>query len=300
MELDCLDCLERQLLEAESLEAIFEGDERLAIEITGLAEARNSVEKGSLKEEGRRMYVVVMVTFSDAEALQLSSVRLTLPAMYPMLEGPDVELGSRFLQSACKTGVNEILSSEQGNECLFQIIQLLAEAVEEGKLRAERAAGDVSGEGTPGSEAEEEEVPERPQKVVQIIHSEPYTERKSTFQAFCARINSVDEVDQVMEQLLSIKKVAAATHNMVAYRIENSSGHTTQDYDDDGETAAGSRMLHMMIAARAMNCMVVVSRWYGGVKLGPSRFAIINNVARDHLKSCGFLPEKEEGKQAKK
>lgn len=29
------------------------------------------------------------------------------------------------------------------------------------------------------------------------------------------------------------------------------------------------------------NVLVVVSRWYGGVKLGPDRFSIINNVARE-------------------
>ena len=29
--------------------------------------------------------------------------------------------------------------------------------------------------------------------------------------------------------------------------------------------------------------LVVVSRWYGGTQLGPRRFALINNVARDVL-----------------
>ena len=35
---------------------------------------------------------------------------------------------------------------------------------------------------------------------------------------------------------------------------------------------------------------VVVSRWFGGVHLGPSRFAIINNTARQLLVEQGYMP----------
>lgn len=34
--------------------------------------------------------------------------------------------------------------------------------------------------------------------------------------------------------------------------------------------------------------LVVVSRWYGGVKLGPDRFSIINNVAREAVVKGGW------------
>lgn len=47
-----------------------------------------------------------------------------------------------------------------------------------------------------------------------------------------------------------------------------------QDYDDDGEAAAGGRLLHLLQMTDARNVCVVVSRWYGGILLGPSRFAI--------------------------
>ena len=35
--------------------------------------------------------------------------------------------------------------------------------------------------------------------------------------------------------------------------------------------------------------MIVVSRWYGGVHLGPDRFRIINETARDALVKGGFV-----------
>jgi putative IMPACT (imprinted ancient) family translation regulator len=50
------------------------------------------------------------------------------------------------------------------------------------------------------------------------------------------------------------------------------------------------------------NVVVVVSRWFGGIHLGPDRFKNINNVARNALEQCGFIHEKQtkNNKQNKK
>lgn len=70
-----------------------------------------------------------------------------------------------------------------------------------------------------------------------------------------------------------------------------------QDYDDDGETAAGSRLLKLLTIVGAENVVVVVSRWFGGVLLGPARFTHINNAARTLLDECGYI-RKVDGKSA--
>lgn len=44
------------------------------------------------------------------------------------------------------------------------------------------------------------------------------------------------------------------------------------------------------------NVLVVVSRWYGGIHLGPDRFKHINQAGRDALEVGGFLEEKEREK----
>ena len=41
--------------------------------------------------------------------------------------------------------------------------------------------------------------------------------------------------------------------------------------DDDGETHAGGRMLHLLEILDATNVIVIVTRWYGGILLGPDR-----------------------------
>lgn len=65
----------------------------------------------------------------------------------------------------------------------------------------------------------------------------------------------------------------------------------TPDCDDDGETAAGGRLAHLLTLLEVENVLVVVTRWYGGVLLGPDRFKHINRVARDALVRAGVVQE---------
>ncbi|KAL9614453.1 MAG: hypothetical protein Q9167_001056 [Letrouitia subvulpina] len=121
--------------------------------------------------------------------------------------------------------------------------------------------------------------------------SEPVSEKKSVFLGRACRVTSTREVDAAMAHLLSSdKRAAKATHNISAYRIrQHSAGNEIiyQDYNDDGEDAAGARLLKLLQMMDAWNVFVVVSRWYGGIKLGPARFGIINSVARKAVVGCG-------------
>ena len=140
--------------------------------------------------------------------------------------------------------------------------------------------------------------------------STPVTEKKSLFVARACPLNSPAQVQMILKTLVSTdKKIARATHNITAYRIRcpPSPSHPReivyQDCDDDGESAAGGRLLHLMQTMDVWNVLVVVSRWYGGVKLGPDRFRIINGVARDALVVGGWAAgskEKETGGRKKR
>jgi putative IMPACT (imprinted ancient) family translation regulator len=81
---------------------------------------------------------------------------------------------------------------------------------------------------------------------------------------------------------LSDNKIAKATHNMFAYRfLEN--GIVNERNDDDGEQGASQLILFLMQQHQVLNFMVVVSRWYGGINLGPNRFKIIQNIAKEAM-----------------
>lgn len=132
--------------------------------------------------------------------------------------------------------------------------------------------------------------------------SEVIVELKSVFVARCAPVSSPDQATAYLRHLLdSDKKVRSATHNITAWRIKGENGVKFQDCDDDGETAAGGRVLHLMQLMDIWNVMVVVTRWYGGHQLGPKRFSIINSVARDAFIKGGFFEEagvsKKKGKK---
>jgi hypothetical protein len=133
------------------------------------------------------------------------------------------------------------------------------------------------------------------------VLSDVVVELKSVFVARCAPVSSPDQAKQYLQHLLeSDKKVAKATHNITAHRIRGSNGVTYQDCDDDGETAAGGRVLHLMQLMDLWDVMVVVTRWYGGQKLGPARFGIINGVARDAFVKAGLVEDQESAPSKKK
>lgn len=111
----------------------------------------------------------------------------------------------------------------------------------------------------------------------------------------------MDEAKSFLAHLLATdKKVGKATHNITAWRIRGENGVQFQDCDDDGEDAAGGRLLHLLELMGAWNVMVVVSRWYGGVKLGPDRFRLINQAARDAVVKGGFVADESTGKDGGK
>jgi len=55
------------------------------------------------------------------------------------------------------------------------------------------------------------------------------------------------------------------------------------DNYDDGENAAGSKLAYLLELRKEGGVLVVVTRWYGGVPLGPKRFHHIVNCARELL-----------------
>ncbi|KAL9607134.1 MAG: hypothetical protein Q9204_009367, partial [Flavoplaca sp. TL-2023a] len=140
--------------------------------------------------------------------------------------------------------------------------------------------------------------------------SDPISEKKSVFVARCASIADQNEATSVLAHLLaSDRKVAAATHSISAWRVRIRTRNpektglmctVQEDCDDDGETAAGGRLLHLMRLMDVWDVVVVVSRWYGGVRLGADRFRLINQAARQALVRGRFVKVKEENGRGKK
>ena len=123
----------------------------------------------------------------------------------------------------------------------------------------------------------------------EISSGEPFTEKKSKFQAFCASCKNIQDVCLFRDTLLENPKIEGATHNILAYITPEEEG-----FDDDGETHAGTQVLQMMQLSGAKNCAVIVTRWYGGIQLHGDRFRIITSQALNVLRANGFIPQKED------
>ncbi|KAL3806736.1 hypothetical protein ACHAXA_000376 [Cyclostephanos tholiformis] len=130
---------------------------------------------------------------------------------------------------------------------------------------------------------------------VNITRTRPFKPpRSGPAELMIAHVCRVDCIEQVQwalaELLFNDGKVQTAAHNMFAYRFRRKDdGTLVCDNDDDGERGSGNKLASLLDVSRAENVLVVVSRWFGGVRLGSSRFKWIASVARDGLELGGFI-----------
>ena len=116
-----------------------------------------------------------------------------------------------------------------------------------------------------------------------IKHTLIHAEKGSSFQAHVVPIDDKSQVIPTLHQLYTNHNVAKATHNIYAYRFQGQ-GKVVENSCDDGEFGAGNRVLNVLRNMKVNNAMVIVTRWYGGVHMGPHRFRCITKAAEDAIK----------------
>lgn len=273
---------------------------------------------------GLKLLLRVLIPAKDDEiAVRL---QISLPPGYPMSESPPkFQLLNRYLgrikvSESVQSYVGSVFQSDspsgiiwQKNESmLFEGIESLSEYLRDWyEARQSEQKGNETESATfqsTGSDKDSHTFAKTMQvDTTAIVRSEPILERKSEFLGHAIRIRHPDEVPVILSHILdSDKRIQRATHPIIhawVCRTEDNVLHHGMlniniDCDDDGETAAGGRLAHLLsllVCVRCLttkeleNVLVVVTRWYGGVLLGPDRFKHINRVARDALVRAGFV-----------
>jgi len=92
-------------------------------------------------------------------------------------------------------------------------------------------------------------------------------------------VQNRQDIDSFIKALKRNKKFAKATHNTWAAVLPDG----TQIKNDDGESGAGMVILRMLERAEMQGHVIVVTRWYGGVKLGGDRFRHVQTCVREYL-----------------
>lgn len=89
---------------------------------------------------------------------------------------------------------------------------------------------------------------------------------------------SIEAASAFIKALCRKKKFAKATNNSWAFV-----GNTGSVKNDDGESGAGLVIARALERECLRNHIVVVTRWYGGKKLGGDRFRHVQAAARYYL-----------------
>ncbi|KAL0214385.1 hypothetical protein P9112_006569 [Eukaryota sp. TZLM1-RC] len=118
-----------------------------------------------------------------------------------------------------------------------------------------------------------------------IIKMPSFTDRKSTFQAFVSQCHSMEDCQLFINCLLQDSKIAAATHNVLVARF-CVDGQLHVRADDDGEQGASMAMLNLLEKTDVVNIICVVTRWFGGILLGPTRFRHFVSQTRDAVQEA--------------
>ncbi|KAM4574554.1 protein IMPACT isoform 1-T1 [Fundulus diaphanus] len=288
--------LQAQIEEVEALSSIY-GDEWCVI------------------DEASRIFCIKIS--SDAEEQKLTAcLQIILPPDYPSAAPPIYQINAAWLRGSERAklanSLEDIYVEHAGESILYLWVERIRDFLVEKSHCSESVVQQEEVNRTAEEEVEDDEdAPDfsilgvekahlfmdqpNDEEMPPVKHGSPITDRRSTFQPHLAPVVAPRQVKMVLEKLYENKKIASATHNIYAYRIYCEDKHSfLQDCEDDGETAAGGRLLHLLQILDVRNVMVVVSRWYGGILLGPDRFKHINNCARNILTEEGYVASTDE------
>lgn len=231
------------------------------------------------------------------------------PDDYPSREPPaPIILAPMLSEARLAELADELLAMHDGDEVVFQWAERCREVVEEEAtaVAVQRAASTADlefalqhalelspDEPTPDDAAEAAEAADAEHRV-EIFAGQPLHPPKSgpgeTFCAHAARVTSAAQVSWVLAELLRDKRIRQATHNMLAYRFWDAARAVqVADSDDDGESSSGAKLAALLELTGSQDVLVVVSRWYGGIHLGPARFKHIATAGRDALVAAGLV-----------
>ncbi|ADD05301.1 IMPACT family protein [Natrialba magadii ATCC 43099] len=117
----------------------------------------------------------------------------------------------------------------------------------------------------------------------------------SEFIGHARPVDAVDDAEAFIEAIR--EEYADATHNVPAYRVRaDSDGDLLREYSsDDGEPAssAGKPALNVLTQREIENCVVVVTRYYGGTNLGVGGLVrAYSRAVKDAVDAAGVIEER--------
>ncbi len=104
-----------------------------------------------------------------------------------------------------------------------------------------------------------------------------YTEKRSKFLAFAIPVTTVEQVKDVVE--VYQKKYYDARHVCYAYRLGERGDQERSNDNGEPSGTAGKPILGQIHSKELTNVLVIVVRYFGGVKLGTSGLIVAYRLA---------------------
>lgn len=111
------------------------------------------------------------------------------------------------------------------------------------------------------------------------LHEMIIEDRGSRYSVSFGKVSGRNDIKKFLNKLKSNKKYQKATHNTWAARITHD-GAIYETKADDGETGAGMVILRVMQKEEVSDCIICVTRWFGGVKLMGDRFKHVQDATK--------------------
>lgn len=123
-------------------------------------------------------------------------------------------------------------------------------------------------------------IPDFKRKILQNV----VVDRGSKYTVVWWFVESREEVKVFMKEILKDKYFRKSSHNTYAYRVLQENWSVLESKNDDGETGAWNCVLRELQRADAVNIVLVVTRYFGWVKLQADRFKNVIDASKIFLK----------------
>ncbi len=116
------------------------------------------------------------------------------------------------------------------------------------------------------------------------VSGNPVLEKQSRFLACGVPVEADSDPASAVRTLTDMFRLEKASHLSWALRRHG----CIEGRGDGGESGAGNCILEVMRNMNAVDCIVLVARWYGGKHLGGMRFRIYRDTAAELLREHGI------------
>jgi putative IMPACT (imprinted ancient) family translation regulator len=113
-----------------------------------------------------------------------------------------------------------------------------------------------------------------------IVYKDIIIDRKSKYTVVWTSIKSKEDADKFMKNLVTDDYYRKATHNTYAFRVKLENWSILEWKNDDWETWAGMCILRELQRENAIDLLLVVTRYFWGIKLQSDRYKHVINSCK--------------------